>query len=937
MSEYPRGSEWRRWDLHLHTASSYDYDYLASDSDKILCERLRENNIALVAITDHFTIEEKRITDLRNLAPEIAFLPGVELRTDKGDTNIHVVLIFSDELDLKELCEDFNSFKRSNAKNKDDNEKIYWDYKDILEFAKLHEALISIHAGRKTSGVDDKISNSLPHNQAVKSEYASTVNIFEMGQLRDLDDYKSKVFPSIGKKAMIICSDNHDARIYTTSEKLWIKADPTFNGLQQVIFEPERVFLGDIPPALDRVQKNKTKTLDKMTIDWDKSYSGSNGEWFNNVEIIFNPEMTAVIGNKGSGKTAIAEIVALLSNSHNLAEFTFLNAKKFKSKKLAKNFNATLTWHEDAFEVTKNLNDDINIHSDELVHFVPQNSFESFCNDSVEDFVNEINGVVFSRMYDKDKLGYASFDELLKYKTSAIENRKSELFLQIDTLNKEIKSLEEKRDSDYKTTLINTRATLQRELDEHQKNKPNIINPPEDLNTEEYQALISKLKLVDEIFNEKQSHLELLLKQRSKLSIIKENLENLEESIKEKVNLISAELLDFDIDIDSAFKYSFNFFPILSLLENRNEEISLIEHSISDISEDPNSLLNQKTIIEAQINIFNEENQGRLTQYQKYLTALKEWEDNSKDISEKISLFDFQIEYLGDLKDSQLIVDTNKLKADRLDRVARIFECYEEEIKVYDTFKQPIIEFLNDYKEQLQNFDAEIKTGIYATDEFVNMFVENYIDNNFNGPFKGSNGLKYIKELVNESDFSSVEGVKQFINLIQESFDKSDESKCYHKMFKKDKYDAFAEMFYKLKFLDARYSLQLFGKELNSLSPGERGSLLLVFYLLLDARDIPLILDQPEDNLDNQSVAEILVPFIREAKKRRQIIIITHNSNLAVVSDAEQIIRVNINKLQNNKFTFKSGSLESEIIDDVVDVLEGTKKSFSIRKNKYLF
>lgn len=98
---------------------------------------------------------------------------------------------------------------------------------------------------------------------------------------------------------------------------------------------------------------------------------------------------------------------------------------------------------------------------------------------------------------------------------------------------------------------------------------------------------------------------------------------------------------------------------------------------------------------------------------------------------------------------------------------------------------------------------------------------------------------------------------------------------------------------------------------------------------------IPLILDQPEDNLDNESVAKILVPFIKEAKKRRQIIIITHNANLAVVSDAEQIIRVNIDKKNDYTFSYESGSLESCIINDVVNVLEGTKSSFNKRHDKY--
>ena len=78
-----RGSEWNRWDLHVHTASSYDYKYKGNDADDLLCQMLRQNGIKAVAITDHFMIDKERIENLRSIAPEIVFFPGVELRTDK--------------------------------------------------------------------------------------------------------------------------------------------------------------------------------------------------------------------------------------------------------------------------------------------------------------------------------------------------------------------------------------------------------------------------------------------------------------------------------------------------------------------------------------------------------------------------------------------------------------------------------------------------------------------------------------------------------------------------------------------------------------------------------------------------------------------------------------------------------------------------------------
>ena len=98
----------------------------------------------------------------------------------------------------------------------------------------------------------------------------------------------------------------------------------------------------------------------------------------------------------------------------------------------------------------------------------------------------------------------------------------------------------------------------------------------------------------------------------------------------------------------------------------------------------------------------------------------------------------------------------------------------------------------------------------------------------------------------------------------------------------------------------------------------------------------PLIIDQPEDNLDNQSIADILVPYIREAKKKRQIILITHNPNLAVISDSELAIHVEIDKENHNMFSYTSGGIENRDINKKIqDVLEGTPRAFRIRDNKY--
>lgn len=105
---------------------------------------------------------------------------------------------------------------------------------------------------------------------------------------------------------------------------------------------------------------------------------------------------------------------------------------------------------------------------------------------------------------------------------------------------------------------------------------------------------------------------------------------------------------------------------------------------------------------------------------------------------------------------------------------------------------------------------------------------------------------------------------------------------------------------------------------------------------MLDKDNKPLIIDQPEDNLDNHSVANILVTFIRKAKANRQIILVTHNPNLAVVSDAEQVIFVNIDKEKDYCFEYLSGSIENRQINErIVQVLEGSMPAFNKRKLKY--
>jgi len=139
-----------------------------------------------------------------------------------------------------------------------------------------------------------------------------------------------------------------------------------------------------------------------------------------------------------------------------------------------------------------------------------------------------------------------------------------------------------------------------------------------------------------------------------------------------------------------------------------------------------------------------------------------------------------------------------------------------------------------------------------------------------------------------------------------------------------------------LEYLQPHYALTFNDKQIAQLSPGERGAALLIFYLLVDKSDLPILLDQPEENLDNATVSRLLVPAIRKARDRRQVILVTHNPNLAVYCDADQVIYCDIVRTPSTRISYQAGPLEHvQTRRWVIDVLEGTGRAFGKRHDKY--
>jgi hypothetical protein len=130
-------------------------------------------------------------------------------------------------------------------------------------------------------------------------------------------------------------------------------------------------------------------------------------------------------------------------------------------------------------------------------------------------------------------------------------------------------------------------------------------------------------------------------------------------------------------------------------------------------------------------------------------------------------------------------------------------------------------------------------------------------------------------------------------------------------------------------------------RRLEKLSTGQKATAILL--LLLLESDAPLVVDQPEDDLDNRFIMESVVPRMREEKRRRQFVFTTHNANIPVLGDAELIVGLSYSgeSEQEGKARMLKehmGSIDNRSVRELVEeVLEGGREAFEMRRLKYGF
>lgn len=847
QNKYPRGSKWRKWDLHLHTASSYDYKYKAEDADEKLIEALKRNDIAVVAITDHFVINKQRINNLKEIAfsksYDLIIFPGVELRTDKGGSNIHPIIIFDNDIDLDNLTEDFNSFKRGKAVDQESNEKIRWDYKDIVDFSNAHNGILTIHAGSKKNGIDEQISNVLPVKIATKEEYAQTVHILEIGKLEDIDEYKTFRFPNIGIKPMIMGSDNHNPNKYPNDHNsdlfTWIKADPTFEGLKQIVYEPEsRVKIQADNPEFE---KEKCPFTYIHIPNETKVFSEDDDIVFLPTTLPLNSSLVSIIGGRGTGKSQLINYLASAFNRNNNPGRYNLSTDITIGRKASVSEEATV------FKVSEEPNAPFMYIAQSQIKELVENK------DKLSQNILETIGVTDVYSIPMDYLAIAE-------KTVNEYNRV------IKVLNAGGKTIQERKDA------------IQKEIKRYTDFIQNITSEQNKKKLEDYTKKVKNLHKIKDW----QDNIKLQYDKNAQFVadanyIIKQWNELF------KNNGISIPL----IDVHLTQEYLSNV-----LLARLSSAYQKTEKEIEDTKRDFNNYKGDLTTLLSNVSAY----QAKVLELEKQKALLEQEEQGYQ----KLSTVSFK--ELGDSIRKSIENYTSLISAKWLE--------FKGDSETVDSEKKGLLDII------LQK-ELEVESEITLdTNKMYNLLLDQLDGRSYS--------LDKLHNLLN------INTIDDYLNFVCQ--------KSPANVFTLDKEDLRRQvlfLFYEryTDFISIGVKVTLNKKPITKLSFGQQGTIYLRLQIAAKMFSETIIYDQPEDDLDNDFISNELIPIFKKIKLYRQIIIVSHNANLVVNADSEQVIIANNT---DGRLSYTSGSLEDPYINsEVCRVLEGGQKAFEDRERRY--
>ncbi len=708
----PRGSSWRRWDLHFHTPSSYDIKNDSMSNEDVV-KTLVDEGVSVVAITDHHFMDVDRIRELQELAgDDLAVLPGIEVSTELGGKrSVHLTAVFSEDCDLVETWKTLEVEHGLSVRKVQEvgDEAVFVDCADFSATVHGLGGIVIAHAGTKCNSIEE-IGNSTAFKQAMKTGLArDSIDIFEIASRDNVGTYRDIVFPKIKKDLpLILCSDSHSIADYSPPP-CWINADPGFLGLRQVLEDPwRRVDLSDYPVALRRVEQNATRYLAEIKY---ARVDGSNldEKWFDDVHIPLNPGLTAIIGNKGSGKSALTETIGLVGGCRQSDHFSFLHRDRFlkgrsADKSKAAHFETTVTW-ADGDTDTMGLAD-TNADVGERVKYIPQHYLESICNElqSTEggEFRVQLEQVVVSHVPEEDRNGHQSIGSLISYRTSELQEAIALKRTKLGEINLGIENTEERilpANREQLEGLLELKKAEIKALDEAKPTE--VLKPADDPDADpELKAKAEKAEAIEAELKglEKKVKVNLAaqgVEKRASVSALKllQSVKNFEESYNSLQLLWDEEAESAGVELSAVVTHVVDTDPLTQRIADANAALANLEQ---DMNPDIEGTLEFRRVEKAEeLAQIRKELSAPQRAYDKYRDELSEWETKreslvgSESAPESLRGLEAQIEQLKELPDR-----LKDLKADRAKTVREVFADLEAWRDEYRKLYRPVQDYI---------------------------------------------------------------------------------------------------------------------------------------------------------------------------------------------------------------------------------------------------
>jgi DNA repair exonuclease SbcCD ATPase subunit len=365
----------------------------------------------------------------------------------------------------------------------------------------------------------------------------------------------------------------------------------------------------------------------------------------------------------------------------------------------------------------------------------------------------------------------------------------------------------------------------------------------------------------------------------------------------------------------------------------KGQSASVIDPNVALISDDADLKNTTLNLLEAEI--------GRL---EKLIGADRVTADKFSALTKRINEETASLNNLKErLTDCQGAMERVKqLVHDREAAYVRVFEAVVAEEAILTELYSPLMERLKASSGTLKKLSFSV-TREADVEEWAEA-GEDLLDLRRQGSFKGRGTLRQyadadLKIAWETGDPSAVsKAMADFRKKYEKTILEGTTAKADPAVFR-EWAKLFAKWLYGTEHIKIRYGIEYDNLDIRKLSPGGRGIVLLLLYLALDdADDRPLIIDQPEENLDPKSIFDELVGLFVQAKSKRQVIMVTHNANLVVNTDADQVIVANVGPHVTGELpaiSYTSGGLESaEIRKAVCDILEGGERAFQERARR---